>query len=121
MVIFGDEIASPETMMGSAMPPASPSPIELDQFSLWSLASWDGHFRSAIFGLCAECTFGGNPAPCPFHEVRKSPMRDRIAWARDLSDADCKPLYVEHLVCAQTRLADRGDLTSATAYPGAPD
>ena len=55
-------------------------------------------------GLALACPHDdGNPEFCPLCDVRKLPVRQRIAWVKMLSDDDLEYLGTYHQICLQCR------------------
>jgi len=91
--------------------------------ALHALSAWHGKYRLAVLALCTECTFGGSPAACPLCEMRKLPIRDRVARLAGLGERRCEQLYFNHLGCMQRRVAAEtraGTLSQPSAVETSP-
>lgn len=49
--------------------------------------------------LVIECPIGGNPESCPFFEIRKLHLKDRIAWVNKRDYHDHLEIYLHHKQC----------------------
>jgi len=57
-----------------------------------------------MFSLSAECPFDGeNPCTCPFHEVRKMDLENRLEWARSMNDDEIINLFTHHQGCLEEK------------------
>ena len=52
-----------------------------------------------LYGLINECTLGGNPPDCQFHELRKLSFSERISFINQISDSVKVDYYVKHKAC----------------------
>jgi len=62
--------------------------------------------RALLVGLSRECPFGGNPANCCMHAIRKIPFKERVERIMKLSDGDMQVIYNQHLHCSRCRTRD---------------
>jgi hypothetical protein len=59
-----------------------------------------------MFSLSGACPFDGeNPCKCPFHEIRKKDLENRLEWARSMSDDEIVSLFTHHLACLEEKQA----------------
>lgn len=49
--------------------------------------------------LVVECPVGGNPSDCPLNEIRKWPLKDRIAWVNNQGYPEHLEIYLHHKQC----------------------
>lgn len=59
--------------------------------------------RLIVMGILSECPHGKALPDCPLTAVRALPPPDRWAWARSLSDEECRHILEHHFECSASR------------------
>ena len=66
--------------------------------------------RYYIKGLLVDCPYEPNPPDCELHEIRKKPLKERLEWARQLTDEQVQQIIDIHRKC----LAQKEGISSRT-------
>ncbi len=59
--------------------------------------------RVYVLGLLVACPYEANPATCALYEIRKKPLKERTAWARQLTDKQIEEIISVHQKCSVRR------------------
>jgi len=55
--------------------------------------------RAYVMGLLIACPYGPNSATCVLYDIRKKPLKERMAWARQLADKQIQDIINIHKKC----------------------
>ena len=55
--------------------------------------------RVYVMGLLVACPYKSNPATCALYDIRKKPLKERMAWARQLADKQIQDIINIHKEC----------------------
>ena len=55
--------------------------------------------RAYVMGLLVACPYKSNPSTCALYDIRNKPLKERTAWARQLTDKQIQEIIDIHKEC----------------------
>ena len=55
--------------------------------------------RTYVMGLLVACPYKSNPATCALYDIRSKPLKERMAWVRQLTDKQIQDIIEIHKEC----------------------
>ncbi|HBX51544.1 MAG TPA: hypothetical protein DEH02_10810 [Bacteroidales bacterium] len=63
-----------------------------------------------IFGFAVDCPAQINDINCPFHAIRKLPLRERYEFIKKMSDDDVRSFMFSHTCCHHNKQFNKSQL-----------